>query len=152
MSRIMAEEQYTAWKVYIFGVFLVRFFPHSDWIVEISPYLSVFSTNEGKYGPEKLRMRTLFSYWYSWMLVWCLHHCAWLVNFSWSESYSEPCQRSKMKRFANPLPSSPPPLPPTPANNVNYFCKTFHHSCLTGFWMRLCRLFRKKEITMLHIS
>ena len=107
MSRIMAEEQYTAWKVYIFGVFLVRFFPHSDWIVEISPYLSVFSTNEGKYGPEKLRMRTLFSYWYSWMLVWCLHHCAWLVNFSWSESYSEPCQRSKMKRFANPLPSSP---------------------------------------------
>ena len=89
MSRIMAEEQCTAWKVYIFGVFLVRFFPHSDWIWEI------------------LRMRTLFSYWYSWMLVWCLHHCAWLVNFSWSESYSEPCQRSKMKRFANPLPSSP---------------------------------------------
>ena len=25
-----------------------------------TPYLSVFSPNAGKYGPEKLRMRTLF--------------------------------------------------------------------------------------------
>ena len=106
MSRIMAEEQYTAWSVHIRS-FSGPFFPAFGLNMGDTPYLSEFSTNEGKYGPEKLQMRTLFSYWYSWMLVWCLHHCAWLVNFSWSESYSEPCQRSKMKRFANPLPSSP---------------------------------------------
>ena len=32
------------------GVFPVRIFPHSDWIY---PYQSVFSSNAGKYGPEK---------------------------------------------------------------------------------------------------
>ena len=40
---------YTAWKVSVFGVSLLRIFPHSDWI----RYLSVFSPNAGKYGPEK---------------------------------------------------------------------------------------------------
>ena len=34
--------------------FLVCIFPHSDWILTDSPYLSVFSPNAGKYGPEKL--------------------------------------------------------------------------------------------------
>ena len=33
--------------------FLVRIFPHSDWIRRDTPYLSVFSPNVGKYGPEK---------------------------------------------------------------------------------------------------
>ena len=33
--------------------FLVRIFPHSDWIQRDTPYLSVFSPNVGKYGPEK---------------------------------------------------------------------------------------------------
>ena len=33
--------------------FLVRFFPHSDWIRRDTPYLSVFSPNAEKYGPEK---------------------------------------------------------------------------------------------------
>ena len=68
----------TAWKVSVFGIFLVRIFPHldwiwrdtlypvfiwteygeilcirySDWIRRDSPYLSVFSPNAGKYGPE----------------------------------------------------------------------------------------------------
>ena len=40
----------------VFGVFLVRIFQHSD-----TPYLSVFSTNAGKYGPEKFRIRKLFT-------------------------------------------------------------------------------------------
>ena len=40
----------TAWKVSVFGVILVRIFPHSDWI----KYLSVFNPNAGKCGPEKL--------------------------------------------------------------------------------------------------
>ena len=33
--------------------FLVRVFPHSDWILRDAKYLSVFSSNAGKYGPEK---------------------------------------------------------------------------------------------------
>ena len=36
--------------------FLVRIFPHSDWIRRNTEYLSVFSPNAGKYGPEKLRI------------------------------------------------------------------------------------------------
>ena len=33
--------------------FLVRIFPHSDWIRRDTKYLFVFSSNAGKYGPEK---------------------------------------------------------------------------------------------------
>ena len=33
--------------------FLVRIFPHSDWIWRDTKYLSVFSPNAGKYGVEK---------------------------------------------------------------------------------------------------
>ena len=33
--------------------FLVRIFPHSDWIQRDTKYLSVFSPNARKYGPEK---------------------------------------------------------------------------------------------------
>ena len=33
--------------------FLVCIFPYSDWIRRDTPYLSVFSPNTGKYGPEK---------------------------------------------------------------------------------------------------
>ena len=36
-------------------------FPHSDWIQRYTQYLSVFSPNTEKYGPEKLRIRTLFT-------------------------------------------------------------------------------------------
>ena len=52
---------FTAWKLSVFGVFLVRIFPHSDWIRRDIPYFSVFSLNAGKYGPEKLRTQTLHS-------------------------------------------------------------------------------------------
>ena len=48
-----------AWKVSVFGVFLVRIFPHLDWIRKDTPYLSIFSPNARKCGPEKLRIRTL---------------------------------------------------------------------------------------------
>ena len=51
----------TAWKVSVFGVFLVCIFPHSDWIRR-DVFWSVFSPNAGKYGPEKLRIRTLFTH------------------------------------------------------------------------------------------
>ena len=36
----------------VFGIFLVRILPHSDWIRIDTPYPSVFSTNAGKDGPE----------------------------------------------------------------------------------------------------
>ena len=44
----------TAWKVFVFGVFLVHIFPE---------YLSIFSLNAGKCRPEKLRIRTFFRHW-----------------------------------------------------------------------------------------
>ena len=34
-------------------IFLVRIFSHSEWIRRDTSYLSVFSPNAGKYGPEK---------------------------------------------------------------------------------------------------
>ena len=50
----------TAWEVSVFGIFLVRIFPYSDLMQTDKEYLSVFSPNMGKYGPEKLQIRTLF--------------------------------------------------------------------------------------------
>ena len=42
----------TAWKMSVFGVILVRNFPHSDWMRKDTKYLSEFSPNAGKYWPE----------------------------------------------------------------------------------------------------
>ena len=53
----------TALKVSVFGVLLARTFPHSNWMRIDTPYLSIFSLNAGKYGSEKLRIRTLFMWW-----------------------------------------------------------------------------------------
>ena len=39
-------------KVSIFGVTLVYIFPHLDWMRRDMEYLSVFSPNGVKYGPE----------------------------------------------------------------------------------------------------
>ena len=64
----------SAWKVSVLRVFLVSIFPHLDWIRsdtlysvgmrensdQIS-YLSAFSPIARKYGPEKLRIQTLFT-------------------------------------------------------------------------------------------
>ena len=52
---------HTAWKMSIFGVFVVRIFQNSGWIRRDREYLSVFSPNTGKYRPEKLRIRTHFT-------------------------------------------------------------------------------------------
>ena len=40
--------------------FLVRIFPHSDWIRRNTPYLFVFSQNAGKCGPEKTQYLDTF--------------------------------------------------------------------------------------------
>ena len=49
----------TAWKLSVFGDFLVCIFQNLDWIRRYTPYLSIFSPNAGKYGPEKLQIRIL---------------------------------------------------------------------------------------------
>ena len=48
-------------EVSVLGDFLVRIFPHLDWIRRDTSYISVFTPNTGKYGPENLRIRTLFT-------------------------------------------------------------------------------------------
>ena len=52
---------YIAWKLVVFGVFLIRIFPHWDWIRRDNPFLPVFSPNAGKYRPEKLQIPPLFT-------------------------------------------------------------------------------------------
>ena len=55
--------EFTMRKVSVFEVFLIRIFLHLDWILWDTEYLSAFSPNAGKYEPEKLRIRTLFTPW-----------------------------------------------------------------------------------------
>ena len=43
--------------------FVVRIFHYSDWIRRLTEEISVFSPNTGKYGPEKLRILTIFTQW-----------------------------------------------------------------------------------------
>ena len=49
----LPRQDTTTWKVSILGVFLVRIFPHSDWIRSDSPYLSIFIPNAGKNETKK---------------------------------------------------------------------------------------------------
>ena len=61
----------TAEKVSKYGVFLARVFRHSDWIRRDTPFLSVFSSNEAKYGQEKTAYLDNFHTVISWAkLVW----------------------------------------------------------------------------------
>ena len=57
---------FTIWKVPVFEVFLVRIFLYLDLIRRDTLYLSTFSLNAGKYGPEKLQIRTLFTQYFLW--------------------------------------------------------------------------------------
>ena len=50
--------------------FLFRICLYPDWIRRDTPYLSVFSPNTGKYGPEKSRIWTFFTH--------CM--CTWIYN------------------------------------------------------------------------
>ena len=59
--ELFSQIALNAWKVSIFGGFLVHIFPHLDWIGRDKEYLSMFSPNTGKNGREKLRIRTLFT-------------------------------------------------------------------------------------------
>ena len=68
---------YTVWKVYVLEVFLACIFPHSNWLRRDTPYLSVFSLNAGKYGPEKLRIRTLMTQCWQNSLTTKIAICSW---------------------------------------------------------------------------
>ena len=48
--------------------------------------LSLFSPNAGKYGPEMLRIRTLFTKWELWKVLY--------------EAHSKPCETCKMECFS----------------------------------------------------
>ena len=58
---ISLQKYSTVWKMSVFGVFLVRVFLHSDWIWRGTESLFLFNQNAGKYGPENLQIRTLFT-------------------------------------------------------------------------------------------
>ena len=67
----------TAWKVAVFGVFLVRIFSHSD---------RIFSPNAGKYGPENSKTPTLLtqrcsSWWFLPLRVCCFAFTAFILAF-----------------------------------------------------------------------
>ena len=46
----------------VFEYFLVRIFPHSDWIRRDTDYPAIIIPNGRKYGPGKLRIRTFFTH------------------------------------------------------------------------------------------
>ena len=60
----------------VFEVFLVRIFPHTDWIRRFVEWISLFSPNSGKCWPEKLWIQTLFTQCVSYrqLLFWRLNH------------------------------------------------------------------------------
>ena len=55
---------YTAWKLYLFGItgsYFSAFGLNTDIFLYIQKYLFVFSPNAVRCGPEKLRIRKLFT-------------------------------------------------------------------------------------------
>ena len=52
-TKLIGYMRHCVKTVQIRSFFLVRIFPHLDWIRRDTPYLSVFSPNAGKYGPGK---------------------------------------------------------------------------------------------------
>ena len=60
------SENTAAWKVSVFKIFLVSIFPHSDGMRRFTPEIFVFNPNAENYGPEKLWIRTPFTYTVFW--------------------------------------------------------------------------------------
>ena len=92
----------------VFGFFLVRFFPHSDWIQRFAEQISVFSPNAAKCGPEKLRI------WYSWVKVWVLLHKK--MKFSIKDFFSKCDQIRGIFRIWSHL------LKKSLMENLNFLC------------------------------
>ena len=59
--------------VQIRSFFLVRIFPHLDWIRRDTKYLYLFSPNSGKYGPEKTPyLETFHAVWGYGIIEWII--------------------------------------------------------------------------------
>ena len=91
---------FTAWKVSVFGVFLVYIFPHFDWIWRDTLYLSVFSPNAGKYGPERPWIWILFTQWFP-IAKMQNNRYKGLKKVLITEAYSELSRRTVMDIFVN---------------------------------------------------
>ena len=81
---------YTARKVSVFGAFLVRIFPHSDWIRRDTQYLSVFSPKAG----NKDQKNSEYGYFSR----------SDMVTSSFiplTIAYFKPCERSMMEHFCD---------------------------------------------------
>ena len=75
---------------------LARIFLHSDWIWKATPYLSVFSLNKGKYGPEKSLYMGTFHAVKPILRVKC---CRWSWIFKKRHLVEAVTQRSSAKQF-----------------------------------------------------
>ena len=62
-SCIQTECGEILWKKPVSEFSFVGIFPHLDWIQRDTKYLSIFSPNAGRYKPENLWIRTLFTQW-----------------------------------------------------------------------------------------
>ena len=76
-----------------FGAFLVRIFPHLDWIRKDMEYLSVFRPNAEKCGPEKLRIGNFScsAYWQSIVIIYLgiETQLKWALSFLWMKIYKK---------------------------------------------------------------
>ena len=127
---------YTVWKLSVFGVFLVRIFPHSDWMLRYSVNMwENTDQRNSKYGQFSHRtiFRKVFIIDRKQDLKYCYNLQNKYENF-WThframfpEAFSGPYQTSKIERFAEII------------NGFNHwlFCKTLRFKCLPGFWIPL---------------
>ena len=111
----------------VFGVFLVRIFPHLDWD---TPYLSVFSQNAGKYGPEKLLIRTLFTQCLTPETKMSLTES---LNFANSEKYEADYLETKSPKTMNKIRNLPCHKYRIKPINL-WTCHKHVLGCLNTFW------------------
>ena len=110
-GRDFCFETFTALKVSVFGVFLVHIFSHLDRKRRVTKYLSVCSSNAGKYGPEKLRICTLFTHWFFLPDVYALNYCPLRVYMYWQDFSEYMSFESKCtKKTTSPMQARPATL------------------------------------------
>ena len=67
----------------VFGVFLVRSFPHLYWIRRFTEQIPIFSPNVGKHEPEKFRIGALFMQCYLGHTKWQKRKYLWSCYCCW---------------------------------------------------------------------
>ena len=113
----------------VFGVILVRIFLHLDWIGRDAKYLSTFSLNARKYGPEELRIRTLFTqYVFHWVT---LGDCSWTSRQTHCNFFAVSYMNFSRSQFLCYIPT------------VNWLCLNF-----SNFHRNVKLLFGKNILTI----